>query len=172
MSSVDYDKFTCELKELVCHADWLKRYFSEQSRKYHKRDYWLKSGLGALALSGIVVGGITDWKLIGTLMSGVSAFIMANVLPNFKWDSIILGFKEEQEDWTRIHHGYEDLLRVAENATKDEMLFQEFQRVKAMQNNAGLEERYLPKDEKLLEKFRIEVKDFYAPDEKKEAPTA
>jgi hypothetical protein len=164
MSYVDQDKFINELKQLICEADYHKRYFSKQSRKYHRVDYWLRSVLGLIALLGIFVSGFTDWRLIGTLISGLSAFVLANVLPAFKWDSILLAFRDEQDDWTRIHHGYEDLLRVSKLAGRDEILLQEFQRIREMQNNAALNEKLLPKNEELLEEIELEVRQYYGLD--------
>ena len=164
IGSMNQEKFSVELKQLICHSDWMARYFAEQCRKYHRIDYWGKSGLGAVALIGTALLGNATWAWLGGFMAGGCAFVLGNVIPNFKWDKIVEGFKEEQEAWTRIQQGYEDLLRVSEISDKGEILLQEFQRVREMQKTAALDERNLPKDEKLLDRLEKEVRDFYGLD--------
>src|SRR5438874_1843854 len=82
----------------------------------------------------------------GACLAGAGAFILASVLPNFHWDSIISGFKDEQEEWTRIFQGYEGLLRMAQILERDEMLAQEYQKVEELRNAAALNDRNLPED--------------------------
>src|SRR6266567_7612433 len=118
------EKFIGELKELMCNADWHRQYFAERSRKYHRIDFWIKSSIGFVSLTGAVLVGNSKFGSFGGIIAGFGAFLIANVLPNFKWDSIVNGFKEEQEEWTRIHQGYEALLRNAEISDKDEILIQ------------------------------------------------
>ena len=55
MEIMNSENFIAEIKELRCIADWHKRYYADRSRKYHQMDYWLKSLIGFLALSGIVL---------------------------------------------------------------------------------------------------------------------
>jgi hypothetical protein len=167
MQNMNPEKFLYELKELRCHADWHKRYFNERSRKYQRIDYWLKSLIGVAALGGAGLCGVKELRIIGAFIAGACAVIMANVLPNFKWDAIVAGFKDEQENWIKIHQGYEDLIRVMEISDRGEILLQEFQRVREMQRAAALNEKTLPIDRALLEKLEAEVRNYYELDGQK-----
>jgi hypothetical protein len=164
IGKMNQPEFLVELKELRCHADWHKRYYSERSRKYHRIDYWLKSGVGLFALIGAVLVGFEETRLLGALVASGCAFCMANVLPNFKWDAIISGFDDEEQDWIRIFNGYADLIRVTEIADKGEILFHEFQKIREMQKTAALNDRHLPQDKKLLDLKEAEVREFYGLD--------
>ncbi len=166
---MNQQKFGAELRELICRSDWMERYFAEQARKYHRIDYWGKSALGLLGLVGAALLGNTKWAWLGGLFAGGCAFVIGTVIPNFKWDSIVGGFKNEREAWTRIRQGYEDLLRVSEMSDKGEILLQEFQRVKEMQKAAALDEKDLPKNEKLLLQMEQRVRDYYRLDLKGDA---
>lgn len=163
---MDYDKFKKELNELICCSDWHKRYFSEQARRFSRRDHYLKVLIALTALLGVLLSGsgIEELRFLGAVLAGLAALTMTHILPIFKWDLMISDLKEEQEEWTRIHHGYEDLLRVAEMAEKNEILFQEFQRVREMQKTAALKERNIPRDKELLDRIEKEVRAYYSLD--------
>ena len=158
------DQFAVELKELRCHADWHKRYYSERARKYHMIDYWLKTVLGFLALGGAALAGVAEVRMYAAFVAGGCAFLIANVIPNFKWDSIVSGFKDEALEWTKIFYGYEDLIRVAQMSEKGEILLQEFQKVREMQKAAALNDRHLPRDQKLFGKCEEEVRKYWGLD--------
>jgi hypothetical protein len=155
------EKFLVELKQLRCHADWHKRYYAVQSKKYHRVDYWMKSLVGFFALLGVVLAGIPETRLYGAFLASGCAFVMANVLPNFKWDSIISGFEDEEREWADIFYGYEDLIRVAEISERGEILIQEFQKVREKQKAAALNDRELPLNQWLLDEKEAEVRKFY-----------
>jgi hypothetical protein len=114
--------------------------------------------LGVFALLGIFLA--QQWPLLGIILSGGCAFIIANLIPIFKWDSIVSGFKEVEKDWTRIYKGYEEILSFYEISNKDEILSREYQRVKEMHNAAALNDQKLPKDAILLEKCQKEVMEY------------
>jgi len=161
IETMNQDEFVVELKQLRCEADWHVRYYSERSRKYHRIDYWLKSIIGLFAIFGMFLAANPETQIYGTAIAAFCALLMANILPIFKWDGIITGFKEEEQDWTRIRNGYQDLLRVTAIADRGEILLQEFQKVREMQNMAALNDRHLPQDPQLLDNKEAEVRKFY-----------
>lgn len=140
---MDKTKFSDELKAFIMQSDFMERYFSEQSRKYHRIDYWIKTGLGLAGLFGTALLGNSHFSGIGGILAGITSFLLGIVLPKINWDKIVSGFADEQEAWTRIHHGYEDLLRNSEISDIGEILLQEFQRIREMHKTAALDERYL-----------------------------
>jgi hypothetical protein len=101
-------------KEKLCFADWHRRYYARRARKYHRIDYWMRCFIGVFALAGVVMAGVAELRMIGAFLAGGCAFIMANLLPIFKWDVIVAGFKEEEEAWTRIFKGYEEVVSFTE----------------------------------------------------------
>jgi hypothetical protein len=155
------EPFLSQLNQQICNADWHVRYYSDRSRKFNRIDYWVRSVIGLFALTGIWLSAIDNWRIIGVILAGGSAALTTSILPNFKWDSIVSGFKKEEEEWTRILQGYKDVLRFSEISNKDEMLLQEFQRINEMQNAAALNDRLLPKDDLLLNQKESEVRKFH-----------
>ena len=110
IENMNQESFLGELKQARCTANWHMRYYQELARRYHRLDYWMKSLLGLFALCGAVLAGIPEYRLIGAWLAGGCAFVMANVLPIFKWETIVSGLKAEEGDWTRIFQGYEEIL--------------------------------------------------------------
>jgi len=161
IDNMNQEQFLVEIKQLRCHADWHRRYYAERTRKYNRIDYWLKSGVGFFALAGVVLAGMPQTRLYGAILASGCAFFMANVLPNFKWDSIVSVFDDEEKEWTKIFYGYEDLIRVAEISEKGEILLQEFQKVREMQKTAALNDRHLPTNKKLWDEKDTEVKEYW-----------
>ena len=113
------------------------------------------------AIIGAVMTGSSDYRILGASLAGGCAFLLASVLPNFRWDTIVSGLKDEQEEWTRIFQGYEGLLNMAQISDRDEMLAQEFQKIEELRKAAQLNDRGLPTDKKLLKETEIEVRKFY-----------
>ena len=161
MNIMNSEKFLGELKEKICFADWHKRYYQNRARKYHRIDYWLKAGLGVGALAAAVISGFSAWRTTGALIAGGCAFIMANLLPILKWDDIVSGFKAEEAEWIRIFKGYEGILSYYEISNRDEILVQEIQRVKEMQNATALHSRWLPHNKKVLDQCDKETREYY-----------
>ena len=159
--NMNRDEFSAKLKELVCVADWHHRYYTQRARKYKRIDYWVRSILGALATVGAVLAGTSAYRVLGACLAGGSAFLLGNILPNFKWDSIVTGLKEEREEWARIFQGYEGLLHMSQIMDRGEMLAIEFQRVEDMRKSSLLNDRGLPEDEGLLDKIEVEVRKYY-----------
>src|ERR1035437_6719621 len=102
IANMNHEEFICELKNMVCHADWHKRYYTKRARKYKRIDNWLKSSLGLVSIIGAIMAGSDHLRVLGAFMAGGCAFLLATVLPNFRWDAIVTGLKEEQAEWTRI----------------------------------------------------------------------
>lgn len=158
---MDSAKFLSEVKERRCASDWHERYFTRQARKYHRIDYWLKSIIGLLGLLGAALVGNNSFSALGGVISGGCAFVLGVILPNFGWDKIVHGFEQEQEAWTRIRQGYENILRLAEMSDRGEILLQDFQQVREMEKTAELDEKHLPKNQKLLDEIEKEVRKYY-----------
>jgi len=112
IANMNHDEFVAKLKEMVCYSDWHKRYYTARARKYKRFDYWLKALLGLVAVVGAAMAGSNNFRVVGALLAGGCAFILGTVLPNFRWDSIVSGLKDEQEEWTRIFQGYDGVLRA------------------------------------------------------------
>jgi hypothetical protein len=159
--NMNHEQFLAKLKEMVCLSYWHMRYYTKRARKFKRRDYWIKSSLGLIAAIGALMAGSDHFRICGAVLAGVSAFILASVLPNFRWDTIVSGLKDEQEEWTRIFQGYEGLLRMALILDREEMLAQEFQKVEELRNAARLNDRNLPEDEYLLKQLEAEVRKYY-----------
>jgi len=157
------EKMIEDVKELLCHADWHKRYFSHMFRRFSTIDYWMRVILALTSLTGVSLAA-TQYHLLGTFLAAGAAFLVANVLPILKWDTILTGFREEQETWTRIYHGYDNLLRNMEVAERDELLILDFKRIKESQEKASLDERHLPVDQKILDQEEEAVRKFHALD--------
>jgi hypothetical protein len=158
---MNHDEFIAKLKEMVCYADWHHRYYTRRARKYKRIDYWLKTLLGLIAVIGALMAGSDHYRVLGAILAGGCAFVLANVLPNFRWDAIISGLKNEQEEWTRIFHGYDGLLNMTKISDRDEMLSREFQKVEELKKAAELNDRNLPEDEILLNELEAEVRKYY-----------
>ena len=156
------EKFVVELKELRCVSDWHRRYYAEQARRYNRIDYWVRSLLGVAALIGAVMSGIPESRILGAILAGGCAFIMANILPIFKWEARVSGFNEAENEWMRIFKGYEDVLSFYEISDRGEILVQEFQRVKEMQKAAAFSDKRLPVNERLLRQKEQETRDYYS----------
>ena len=108
------------------------------------------------------MAGSNEWRTVGALLSGGCALIMANLLPILKWDSIVSGFRKEEETWTRIFKGYEDVINLLEIAdNKDEILLQEFQKIKETQTSAALNMIWLPRHKKIWDKCDKEVREYH-----------
>jgi hypothetical protein len=161
IGNMNRDEFNAKLKELVCYADWHHRYYTQKARKYKRIDYWIKTLLGLIAVIGAFLTGTTRFRFLGACMAGGCAFILANILPNFRWDTIVSGFKDEQEEWTRIFHGYDGLLSMSQILDRDEMLAQEYQKIEELRKASELHDRNLPDDNKLLLKLQSEVRKYY-----------
>jgi hypothetical protein len=155
------DQFLVELKELVYFSDWHRRYYTARSRKYCRFDYWVRCTLGLIGALGAIVAANETLRIYGALMAGGCAFAIGTILPNFKWDSIVQGLKDEQEEWTRIFHGYEGLLRMSTMLDKDEILSLKFEEINAVKRASALNDRKLPEDNKLLEKIKADVRTYW-----------
>ncbi|HEX3718049.1 MAG TPA: hypothetical protein VH595_08780 [Verrucomicrobiae bacterium] len=164
---MNQEAFLGELKQACCTADWQLRYYQALARRYTRIDYWLKAFLGLSALCGAVVAGTPEYRLTGACIAGGSAFVLANVLPIFKWDTIVYGLRAEEQDWTRIFQGYEEIISFNQISNREEMLVQEFQRIKELQKAATLNDRVLPKSQALLNKFEGDIREFYNLDPQK-----
>ena len=161
IGNMNQEEFIAKLKELICLSDWHHRYYTKRARKYKRIDYWIKTSLGVIAIFGAAMAGSNNLRVFGAFLAGGSAFMLASVLPNFKWEAIVTGLKEEQEEWTRIFQGYEGLMRMAVILEKDELLAQEFHRVEELRKAAELKDRNLPEDQHLLNKLESEVRKYY-----------
>ena len=161
ISSMNQEKFLVELKQLHITADFHRRYYAEQSTTYHRLDYWLKSIVGLVALAGSIMAGFPDLRMYGAFLAGACAILVSYILPRFKWDDIISGFKDDEQEWMRIFKGYEDIISFTEISDRGEILVQEFQRVKEMQKAAALTSRKLPQNKKLNEKIDAEVRAYW-----------
>ena len=162
IEKMNHDEFIAKLKELVCYADWHQRYYTKRARKYKRIDYWLKTLLGLVAVIGALMAGIDHSRVAGAFLAGGCAFVLASVLPNFRWDAIVSGLKDEQEEWTRIFQGYDGLLSMTKISDRDEMLSREFQKVEDLKKAAELNDRNLPEDKKLLAELEAEVRKYYS----------
>lgn len=152
-----------ETKELVCQAEWMRRYFSAQARKYSRWDYRIRTALALTGIVGAALVGIESLRLYAGILAGLSAFALGTVLPTTKWDDLVKGFKEEQEAWTQIHLDAEDLERMIErDSDRDELLVQIHQSIRDAQKEAALDERYLPKDDKLLAECEQQTREYYS----------
>ena len=158
---MNHDEFTAKLKEMVCLADWHFRYYTQRCRKYKRIDYWLKSLLGLVSIIGALMAGSDHLRVFGAFLAGGGAFVLSSILPNFRWDAIVSGLKEEREEWTRIFQSYRGLLDMAQILDRGEMLAQEFQKVEDMRKATQLNDRGLPEDNKLLKKIETEVRKDY-----------
>ena len=161
IESMNYEQFLVEINEKLCFADWHRRYYARCARIYHRIDYWMRCVLGILALTGAVMAGVPELRLLGACIAGGCAFIMANIIPIFNWDDTVDGFKAEEEEWTRIFKGYEDVISFAKISDRSEILVQEYQRVKEMQRSAALNARRLPEHRKLLDECDKETRGYY-----------
>ena len=160
--NINQESFVVELKQRMFFAEWHKRSYAECSRIWNRRDYCLRCVIGILSLVGIVMAGSDEWREIGAFLAGGCALVMANLLPILKWDSIVSGFREEEEAWTRIFKGYEDVVNLKEIAeNKDEILIQEFQKIKETQTAAALNMRWLPHHKKIWVKCDKEVREYH-----------
>jgi hypothetical protein len=159
--NMNRDEFAAKLKEMTCLADWHRRYYTRRARKYKRLDYWIRTSLGLIATFGAVLAGTVSFRIEGAILAGASAFALGTLLPNFKWDSIVSGLKDEQEEWARIFQGYEGLLNMSKILERDEMLAIEFQRVEELRKAAEINDRGLPEDESLLNKTESEVRKYY-----------
>jgi len=163
IKSMNQEKFLVETKELRCRADWHRRYYSDRANTFHRIDYWCRCFVGLAAFFGAIMAlsGVPKFQTIGIILSSTSAIIIANFLPIFKWDDIVSGFKSEEEEWTRIFKGYEEIISFAEISDRGEILVQELQRIKEMQKAAALNDRMLPKSQQLFDKYEKEVREYY-----------
>ena len=161
IANMNHEEFIAKLKEEVCNSDWHHRYYMQRARKYKRIDYWLKTTLGLVAIMGAFMAGSDNFRVIGAILAGGCAFALASILPNFRWDNIVSGLKDEQEEWTRIFQGYEGLLNMTKILERDEMLAQEFQKIEELKKATELNDRNLPEDTKLLDKLEVEVRKYY-----------
>lgn len=159
--NMNRDEFAAKLKEMVCLADWHHRYYTRRAGKYKRIDYWIRATLGALATCGAVLVGTSKYRELGAVLAGGSAFVLGTLLPNFRWDSIVSGLKDEQEDWARILQGYEGLTNMSNILDRGEMLAIEFQRVEELRKAAQLNDRGLPENKSLRDEVEAEVRKYY-----------
>ena len=102
-----------------------------------------------------------DLRIFGAILSATCSLILGAVLPNFKWDSILRGWKEELSEWTTILQGYQGIHDMSKIQNRDEMLLLEFQKVEELRKTSQRNERGLPDDKKLLDKLEVEVRNYY-----------
>src|ERR1700722_18404078 len=140
IATMNHEEFLVELKKMVAHSDWHRRYYTKRARKYKRIDYW---------------------RVFGAMLAAGSAFLLASILPNFRWDAIVSGLKDEQEEWMRIYQGYEGLLNMSKVLNRDEMLLQEYQRVEETRKALALNDRNLPEDQTLLDETEDIVRDYW-----------
>lgn len=162
IANMNHDEFISKLKDSICVADLHRRFFTKRAEKYNQYDYRIKTSLGLVAVVGAVMAGTNHLRVLGAALAGGGAFILSSILPNFKWDSIVSGFKDEQEEWTRIFQGYEGLLHMYQILERDEMIAQEFRKVEALREASQLNDRRLPKDEKLFKETGVEVAKYWS----------
>jgi len=161
IATMNHEEFLVELKKMVAHSDWHRRYYTKRARKYKRIDYWLKSTIGLIAIFGAVCAGTDYLRVFGAMLAAGSAFLLASILPNFRWDAIVSGLKDEQEEWMRIYQGYEGLLNMSKVLNRDEMLLQEYQRVEETRKALALNDRNLPEDQTLLDETEDIVRDYW-----------
>jgi hypothetical protein len=154
-------EFESKLKQMVCLSDWHFRYYSQRSRKWKWIDYWVKSSLGVLAIIGALMTSNDNLRVFGAVLAGVCSFVLATLLPNFHWDSIVSGINDEREEWTRIYQGYYDLYQMSKTLDRNEMLLQEFQKIEERRKAAESNDRALPEDKVLLKKIEREAKIYH-----------
>lgn len=159
--SVNHEEFIVEVKRLVCHSDWHRRYYSKRAHKYHWIDAWIKATLGVLGVVGAGLAGNGRFPLIGAILAGGCAFVLGTILPNFKWNDIVSGLKNEEQEWAAIFTSYERVRDITILHSKTEIVAQEFQKAKALQEASRLNNRHLPEDEKLRNEIELEVRKFY-----------
>lgn len=159
---MNHEEFITKLKDSICVADWHKRYFTKRAGKYCQIDDKIKSSLGFIAIIGAIMAGTNHFRVIGAFLSGGCAFALSKFLPNFSWDVKVSGFKAEQDEWTRIFQGYEGLYHMYQILERDEMITQEFQKVEELRKASQLNDRRLPKDEKLLRETGVEVAKYWS----------
>jgi len=161
IASMNQEKFLVNAKEKLCFSDWHKRYYARQARKYNRADYWMKAIIGVLALVGAIMTGFPDWRMPGAFLAAACAIVVSNLLPRFKWDETVSGFKEEEEEWMRIFKGYEDVISFTEISDRGEILLQEYQRIVEMQKAAALNSRRLPHNQKVWDECDKETRAYY-----------
>jgi len=161
IANMNQEKFLVKAKEKLCFSDWHKRYYARQARKYHWLDYWLKFTIGLLALAGAIMAAFPDWREFGAFLAAACAIIISNLLPRFKWDEMVLGFKAEEETWTRIFKGYEEVIGFTEISDRGEILLQEYQRIVEMQKAAALNSRWLPSNQRVWDECDQETRAYH-----------
>jgi hypothetical protein len=161
IANMNHAEFIAKLKDSICVSDLHRRFFTKRAEKYNQYDYRIKTSLGLIAVAGAVMAGTNHLRVFGAALAGGCAFILSSILPNFKWDSIVSGFKNEQEEWTRIFQGYDGLLHMYQILERDEMIAQEFQKVEELRKASQLNDRRLPKDDKLFKETELEVREYY-----------
>ena len=161
IANMNRDEFITKLKNSICIADLHKRYFTKRAEKYNRIDYRIKSPLGLVAVAGAVMAGTNHFRILGAALAGGCAFVLSNIMPIFRWDTFVSGFKDEQEEWTRIFQGFEGLLDMTQILERDEMLAQEFQKIEELRKASQLNDRRLPKDKKLFKETELEVRKYW-----------
>ena len=158
---MNHEQFLVELKERERFADCHSRYYADRATLYNRVDYWTRGCIGVIALVGVGLTGLENWREIGAIMAGGCAIITTSLFPLFKWDSIVNGFNDSENEWTRIHKGYENVFSYYNISDKAEILVQEFQRVKEMQNGAALSDKRLPYNSEKFKHYVQEVRDYH-----------
>jgi hypothetical protein len=161
IETMNQEELIVEIKSLICHSDWLWRYYGRRAHKYHWIDAWVKGVLGIVGIVGAGLAGSGKYPVVGSVLAGGSAFILGTILPNFKWNDIVSGLKLEEQEWAAIFTSYERVRDIALLYSKAEILAQEFQKAKALHEASRLNDRHLPEDKKLRDQIEKEVRKFY-----------
>jgi hypothetical protein len=164
IENMNHEEFIVQVKECVCRSDWHWQYYSALANRYHWRNVWLKGSLGVLGVIGATMAGSGTFQVVGAVLAGGSAFILGSVLPAFNWDKVVSGLKDEEQEWASIFTNYERVRDIATLYSKNEILAQEFQKAKALQESSRLNDRYLPQDEKLRDEIELKVREYYGLD--------
>src|SRR6267154_583128 len=107
MENMEHKEFIAEIKRLICHSDYHWRYYTIRANIFHWRDVWIKGPLGVIGVIGALMAGSGRFPLTGAALAGGCAFILGTVLPNFKWDTIVSGLKDEEQEWATILLSYQ-----------------------------------------------------------------
>jgi len=161
IANMNHEEFEAKLKEMIWTADWHQRYYKKLAARWDRRDYWLKATLGTLSIAGAAMVSSGHASVYGAWLAAGSAAVLGALLPNYKWDAMISGLKDERDEWIRIFQGYEGLQSMFKILERDEMLTQEWQKVEELRKATEATERGLPEDEKLLLEIQKKVEKYH-----------
>lgn len=161
VASMNQEQFLVELKERQRLADCHRRYYADRAKTFNRADYWLRGIIGVTALIGVGLSSNKDWREVGAMIAGGCAVVTTSLFPLFKWDSIVTGFNDAEDEWMRIFNGYNNVLSYFNISDRGEILVQEFQRVKEMQSGSALSDKKLPYNHEKLRHYETEVRNYH-----------